>query len=352
MARGNPIMMIICPLAGWFCGVNAFHDGCHFALSTNPFINSFVGGLFPFFSSPFAWYHQHIIGHHVHCNMEYHDPDLFHGVDIHREHKAHPFRAIYARQAKVLSIVFHFVVGSWLGLGLGSNINLIFSKSQTYNGVIPRIPVSTFTLTLHALSRLMFFIVQFGWPFFTLGPETGFFTKLAYAIVPSMVFSVCFMLNTQINHLTPSAMKEKSLDWTVHQVITAQNFGDPKKGGAAWWFHYLFSGGLNLQMEHHLFPTVNHCHLMVVSEIVERTCAEYGVRYTRVSGYLEGMTEYIKHTTMMSIDADAVETVSKPKPETEVGISKIIRETVKEVAKVDSVPVVVPVPQILKLKEE
>ncbi|KAJ3050783.1 hypothetical protein HDU99_008578 [Rhizoclosmatium hyalinum] len=64
------------------------------------------------------------------------------------------------------------------------------------------------------------------------------------------------------------------------------------------------------------------------------------------------MTEYIKHTTMMSIDADAGDTVSKPKPETDVAISKLIRETVKEVAKVDNVPAMVPVPQILKLKEE
>ncbi|KAJ3026309.1 UNVERIFIED_CONTAM: hypothetical protein HDU68_005876 [Siphonaria sp. JEL0065] len=302
LVRGNWPFIVLTPLTGWFCGVNCFHDALHFSLSSNPTVNSVVGAMFPFFASPFAWYHQHMIGHHVHTNLEYLDPDLVHGTDIRRDHAAHPLTVMHKRQSRFLNVAFHFVVGTWLGLGLANDFKLIFSPTKSYNGFTPRIPVSTFKLITHTISRIIYYFLQFGWPFWMLPEGTWFITRFAYSILPAMVFSVLFMVNTQINHLTPGAMKTQSLDWTIHQIITAQNFGDPEKGGIAWWFHLLFSGGLNLQMEHHLFPTVNHCHLTAVSKIVKATCIEYGVPYTRVSGYWEGMAEYMKHTDNMTRD--------------------------------------------------
>ncbi|KAI8831769.1 hypothetical protein BJ741DRAFT_667606 [Chytriomyces cf. hyalinus JEL632] len=54
------------------------------------------------------------------------------------------------------------------------------------------------------------------------------------------------------------------------------------------------SGGLCLQMEHHLFPTVNHCHLPAVAKIVKQACYEHGVPYTRADGYGQALAEYYR----------------------------------------------------------
>ena len=64
--------------------------------------------------------------------------------------------------------------------------------------------------------------------------------------------SLCFRLSeTCVNSAIPSQIEI--------QVVTAQDFGHGS------WFCYYFSGGLNYQIEHHLFPTVNHCHLPALS---------------------------------------------------------------------------------------
>ncbi|TPX66320.1 hypothetical protein CcCBS67573_g07874 [Chytriomyces confervae] len=301
LVKGYYSMLVLCPLFSWLCGVNVFHDALHFALTTNPKFNEFCGALFPFFSSPFAWNHEHVVGHHVHTNMPYHDPDVAHGPAIRREHKAHRHEPIHSSQASFKMIALHFVIGTWLGLGIGNDYKLVFSSSKSYNGFVPRMPVYTSELVQHVIVRTAYVLVTFTWPFFVFPAGTSVFKCLLFAIAPLIGFSCLFMLNTQINHLTPSAMKYQSKDWTVHQIITAQNFGDPEKNDVAWWFHFIFSGGLCLQMEHHIFPTVNHCHLPAVAKIVKATCKEYGVPYTRVNGYYQGMKEYIQHTHDMSI---------------------------------------------------
>ncbi|ORY53776.1 hypothetical protein BCR33DRAFT_732568 [Rhizoclosmatium globosum] len=192
LVRGNRWMVLMAPTMGWFCGVNCFHDGLHFALSTSPFVNEFVGGLFPFFSSPLGWFHQHIIGHHVHTNMKYHDPDLVHGIEARREHKDHPFLPIYKHQSTFLSIGFHFVVGTWLGLGLLNDFKLILSPTLSYNGFVPRIPMTTTALITHGVTRAIYYIGLFGWPYWTFtAAEKGFLEKFMFSMGPAIVFPSC-----------------------------------------------------------------------------------------------------------------------------------------------------------------
>jgi linoleoyl-CoA desaturase len=61
--------------------------------------------------------------------------------------------------------------------------------------------------------------------------------------------------------------------WLIHQLRTTTNFGVKSK--LLFWF----SGGLNHQIEHHLFPNVCHIHYKHISNIVKTTSAEYGLPY-------------------------------------------------------------------------
>jgi linoleoyl-CoA desaturase len=62
-------------------------------------------------------------------------------------------------------------------------------------------------------------------------------------------------------------------EWAIHQVETTANFA-PKSKFAAW-----YQGGLNFQIEHHLFSNISHIHYPAISKIVEKTCREFGISY-------------------------------------------------------------------------
>ena len=61
--------------------------------------------------------------------------------------------------------------------------------------------------------------------------------------------------------------------WAVHQVQTTVDFARHN------WVLTWFLGGLNYQIEHHLFPRISHVHYPRISRLVERACARHGVRY-------------------------------------------------------------------------
>jgi delta11-fatty-acid desaturase len=65
-------------------------------------------------------------------------------------------------------------------------------------------------------------------------------------------------------------------------------------------FCYYFSGGLNYQIEHHLFPNINHCHLPYLAPHVKVLCEKHNVPYHHVSGYCEAIQTHFAHTENMA----------------------------------------------------
>ena len=57
---GNWVFLFATPILAWLAVVNYWHDGLHFALSTDWRINAWLPYLFPYYSSPWMWYHEHI----------------------------------------------------------------------------------------------------------------------------------------------------------------------------------------------------------------------------------------------------------------------------------------------------
>jgi len=101
------------------------------------------------------------------------------------------------------------------------------------------------------------------------------------------------MLTTQINHISDDIMihreskVQRQESWSVHQVLTAQDFA---QDSYFWW---IIGGGLNFQIEHHLFPGVNHEHLPKLVPIVKRLCEKHGIRYVCEPDYTAALVKYI-----------------------------------------------------------
>src|SRR5690606_9694258 len=99
---------------------------------------------------------------------------------------------------------------------------------------------------------------------------------------------------TQLNHLTSVNAAASDKDYFKHQVVTSHSFAPESK------LVFLLTGGLNLQIEHHLFPAVNHIHLPEIHPIVKRVCEKHGVNYHLSEGMLLALGRYVSHVHEMS----------------------------------------------------
>lgn len=94
--------------------------------------------------------------------------------------------------------------------------------------------------------------------------------------VAGLIMSVVFQMAHLVEEVEQPVANEQNAienEWTVHELETTANFS--RRSG---WFGWLI-GGLNYQVEHHLFPNISHVHYRAISPIVEQTAKEFGVRY-------------------------------------------------------------------------
>jgi linoleoyl-CoA desaturase len=76
--------------------------------------------------------------------------------------------------------------------------------------------------------------------------------------------------------------------WAIHQAETTVDFARRSRV-AAWCF-----GGLNFQIEHHLFPRICHVNYPAMSRVVKETCQEFGVRYTEHRSVRAGLASHLR----------------------------------------------------------
>ncbi|OZB81401.1 MAG: acyl-CoA desaturase [Microbacterium sp. 14-71-5] len=99
----------------------------------------------------------------------------------------------------------------------------------------------------------------------------------AFLGVMLAVFGVYMGASFAPNHKGMAVIApDARLDFFSKQVYTSRNI----RGG--WWATWLM-GGLNYQVEHHLFPNMSRMHLARASEIVREFCATHDIPYTETS---------------------------------------------------------------------
>lgn len=86
-------------------------------------------------------------------------------------------------------------------------------------------------------------------------------------------------------------------EWAVHQVLTTNNFAT--KSPLATWF----MGGLNFQVEHHLFPKISHVHYPNINPILKRTCEKYGVNYSEMPTFWQAIGSHMRWMRLMGSEA-------------------------------------------------
>jgi len=135
------------------------------------------------------------------------------------------------------------------------------------------------------------FAVCFVWPFFLF----SFAKAMVFAFVPSVIFSALYMSVSQVGHIMNETITPPNKDFYQHQVEHTHNYGTSSL------LCFYLSGGLNIQIEHHLFPGLNHCHLRGMVPIVKSLCAKYGITYHESKGYFEAVGKHLGVIQALSV---------------------------------------------------
>jgi linoleoyl-CoA desaturase len=255
---GRVLLSISIGLAVAGIGFSVMHDANHGATSSSPRLNRVLSLTLDLIGASSAlWRDKHNRNHHTYTNVAGADPDLEAGVPFLRvapwqpRHPWHRFQHLY-----VWVIYAVFPLKWWFFDDLRDMVQLRRRER---------------------LALLAGKAVFVGWAFVVpamLHPSWGLCALWAVALVTlGNVVAAVFQLAHCVDSAEFVAPDEARRDWAQHQVATTVDFA-PGNAVLGWYL-----GGLNFQVEHHLFARVCHLHYPALSRIVRATCAEHGVRY-------------------------------------------------------------------------
>jgi linoleoyl-CoA desaturase len=256
-----------------FVGFNICHDALHGAYSPNKKVNKALGFIFNLIgANAYVWNITHNIVHHSYTNIVDHDedieiaPGLIRVSETDKIHKLHRFQQFYAFFLYSLTTISWFFRKDYLK----------FFKKNIGDSHINKHPkIEYFNLFFYKLIYYFLFIalplivMDLNWWQFLIGFAT---MHIAESMVLGLVFQLAHVVeNTEIRHANANNTVEDS--WAIHQLKTTANFA-PKSRLATF-----LCGGLNLQIEHHLFPKICHVHYPKISAIVKTTALEFNLPY-------------------------------------------------------------------------
>jgi linoleoyl-CoA desaturase len=118
----------------------------------------------------------------------------------------------------------------------------------------------------------------------------GYFVAMAaLGLTMSVIFQLAHVVeNTEFEHIDMDETKHVETAWADHELRTTSNFA--MNNPVLSWF----VGGLNFQVEHHLFPRVSHIHYPAISKIVQQKCREFNMPYLYYDTFSEAFFSHMR----------------------------------------------------------
>lgn len=247
------------------------HDGGHGSFSKNPGVNKLAAfSLNILGGSHFMWNVKHNVIHHAYTNIDGVDDD----IDIQpwmRMSSTQPRLAMHRYQHVYFWFLYALLYILWI---------FVMDYQKYFSKKVGGMPLKNmrfkdhFTFWFFKALNLFLFIAL---PIYTVGFVSWLVGFLIFTIVAGFVISIVFQLAHTVEHTHFPVPDEETgkLDdeWAIHQLKTTANFA-PKNSFMSW-----LVGGLNFQVEHHLFPKISHIYYPKISKIIKEACAEYGIPY-------------------------------------------------------------------------
>lgn len=276
-------------------GFNVMHDGSHGAFSNSKIMNNMAGFSLNFLgASAIMWNMKHNIIHHTYTNIDGVDDDI----------EARPWLRFATTQKKMKMHKFQHYYFWFLYTLLHLLWIFLTDYKKYFSGKIGEMPLRKMLLREHIsfwAAKLIYAFMFVALPIMLLGFTTWLVGFLLITMVTGLVISMVFQLAHTVEHTefpVPDEITGKvENEWAIHQINTTANFATNNKV-ISW-----LVGGLNFQIEHHLFPRISHVHYPAISKIIRRTCAEYGINYVeypRMRSAIYSHIMYLKRLGQMA----------------------------------------------------
>ncbi|HSN60434.1 MAG TPA: acyl-CoA desaturase, partial [Ferruginibacter sp.] len=267
--------LLICVIMGISLasiGFAVMHDANHGSYSNKPRLNDFLGlSLNALGASSYFWKQKHNIIHHTYTNVDGIDDDIakspiIRQCETQKWVPAHKVQHLYLVPVYALSSIFWIVFMDFTKYFTRKIYTTEAWKMSTKNHI-----VFWATKIWYAAIFIAIPVYVWGW----LGWLAGFMAmNVAMGLTLSLVFQLAHVLeNTEFEHIPLDTTKHIETAWAEHQLKTTSNFAMDNKV-ISW-----FVGGLNFQVEHHLFPRISHVHYPAISKILQAKCKEFNMPY-------------------------------------------------------------------------
>ena len=268
-------------------GFSISHDALHGAYSSNSRINTALGLTFDLMgANGYIWKITHNIIHHTYTNIHGHDEDLevaaFIRLSPHSE-----FKPVHRAQHVLAFFAYSFATFFWVFVKdywyffkspLGPYENKKHPLKEWLILVATKVLYYTYTI---AIPLLVLDIAWYHWliGFMSLHLTAGF--------ILGVIFQLAHVVEETM-HPIPNEEHMIENHWAIHEMLTTNNFARDNKL-LSWYI-----GGLNFQIEHHLFPKVCSIHYPAISRIVEETAREFEIPYNHHATFREAVASHYR----------------------------------------------------------
>lgn len=269
-------------------GMSVMHDAAHGSYSEKKWVNRlFSSTMFILGSNTINWRIQHNVRHHTYTNIYNYDPDISTKAVIRLSehaglHRYNRYQHIYA----------FFLYGLMTLLKFFTDIFTLveYNREGATRELKARPAWEVFKLSL---TKVLYLGIVFGLPLM-LTDYSFWQILLAFSVMhitAGIIMSTVFqMAHVVEGTYQPKPDRENMIesDWIVHEMKSTSDFG--RRNGLLSWY----IGGLDFQIEHHLFPHISHVHYPKIAPIVEQTAKEFGITYNLKPSFRQALISHYR----------------------------------------------------------
>jgi linoleoyl-CoA desaturase len=271
-------------------GFNVMHDACHGSFSTKNWVNEVLGLTNNFLGgNAFLWKLKHNIIHHTYTNVDGVDDDI-NNMPFMRQCTSQPWKPMHRFQSVYMFILYGFT----------SLFMFFMDYVKYFSKKIHTTPLKKMDLKEHVIfwgGKFFFIAFYIVLPIILLGWKGWLIGFVISQFTLGLTLAVVFQLAHVVEHAEFEAAGVDPVkienEWAIHQIKTTANFAFSNK--IITWF----VGGLNYQIEHHLFPRISHIHYPAISEIVKATCERFELNYIYFPSTRAAVASHVRFMNQM-----------------------------------------------------
>ncbi len=275
-------------------GMNVMHDANHDSFSSKNWVNKLMGSsIYILAGNVYNWKVQHNVLHHTYTNIQGMDEDIDAGRII-RFSKHAKWLKIHKFQKYYSLFLYGLLTINWAITTDVKQMRSYLKRKLSY-GKFPN-PAKEWSILV--ISKIVYYSLWIVVPMLVM--DVTWWQVLIGFFVMHYTAGIILSITFQLAHVMPNTDmplpdKEGNMDhtWAIHQLFTTSNFAPKNK------FVEFYTGGLNHQVEHHIFPHISHVHYNSISKIVRKTAKEFNLPYHEYKTMLGAFAEHFKQLSYL-----------------------------------------------------